>query len=47
MFIGTGSVLLLPDPHRPVLHLVSEAPEAAEADELLAAYEAKVTSWLE
>ncbi len=41
-----GSVLLLPDPYRPVVHLVVEAPETARAVQLGQLYEDKVRSWL-
>jgi mannose-1-phosphate guanylyltransferase/phosphomannomutase len=44
--IEGSAVLLLPDPHRPLLHLVVEGPDAARVDGLVAAYEAKVQSWI-
>ncbi|HSH70854.1 MAG TPA: hypothetical protein VK997_13105, partial [Deferrisomatales bacterium] len=40
------SVLLLPDPHGPLLHLVVEGPEPAVVDGLVATYEAKVQLWI-
>jgi mannose-1-phosphate guanylyltransferase/phosphomannomutase len=46
VFVDHGSVLLLPDPHRPVLHLVAEADTAAAADKLIKAYGAKTAAWL-
>ena len=42
-----SSVLLLPDPYKPVLHLVVEGPEAAVADRLVVEYETKVRGWIE
>ncbi len=42
-----ATILLLPDPHRPLLHLVSEAGEEKKAESLIDEYEAKVRSWLE
>lgn len=46
VFTPAGSVLLLPDPHRPVLHLVAEAPKAELAEALIAEYQAKAAKWL-
>ncbi|MDF1552310.1 MAG: sugar phosphate nucleotidyltransferase [Deferrisomatales bacterium] len=40
------SVLLLPDPHGPLLHLVVEGPEPAVVNGLAATYEAKVQLWI-
>ncbi len=41
-----SSVLLLPDPYRPVLHLVVEGEEAGEVERLAAAYREKVEGWI-
>lgn len=46
VMISGGSVLLLPDPHRPVLHLVAEAPDVGTMEKIVREYEAKVKSWL-
>lgn len=46
VFAGGGSVLLLPDPHRPVLHLVAEGPDAKITSALASLYDAKVREWL-
>jgi mannose-1-phosphate guanylyltransferase/phosphomannomutase len=40
------SVLLLPDPYRPLLHLVVEGPDAGAASRMLAQYETKVRDWI-
>jgi len=41
-----SSVLLLPDPHRPLLHLVVEGPDEATVAALMGAYQAKVSEWI-
>ncbi len=46
VLLGETSVLLLPDPYRPVLHLVVEGPDPAAVSQELAAYESKVRTWL-
>ena len=38
-------VLVLPDQHRPVVHIVAEAADASLADEMLDAYRRKVEAW--
>jgi mannose-1-phosphate guanylyltransferase/phosphomannomutase len=43
---GGVSVLLLPDPYKPLLHLVVEGPDAQSAGQMLAEYEAKVRGWI-
>ncbi len=43
--LGDASVLLLPDPYRPLLHLVAEGPDRAEAERLVAEYEDKLRGW--
>jgi mannose-1-phosphate guanylyltransferase/phosphomannomutase len=40
-----GWALVLPDQHRPVVHVVAEATHAARADELLETYRHKVEEW--
>jgi mannose-1-phosphate guanylyltransferase/phosphomannomutase len=40
-----GWALVLPDQHRPVVHLMAEARNAARADELLETYRRKVEEW--
>jgi mannose-1-phosphate guanylyltransferase/phosphomannomutase len=40
-----GWALVLPDQHRPVVHLMAEASNAARADELLETYRHKVEEW--
>ncbi|HXV21010.1 MAG TPA: mannose-1-phosphate guanyltransferase [Desulfuromonadales bacterium] len=40
-----GWALVLPDQHRPVVHLMAEAGNAARADELLETYRRKVEEW--
>ncbi len=40
-----GWVLVLPDQHRPVVHIVAEAPESGQAQTLAEAYRAKVETW--
>jgi mannose-1-phosphate guanylyltransferase/phosphomannomutase len=40
-----GWALVLPDQHRPVVHVVAEATHAARADELLETYRRKVEEW--
>jgi mannose-1-phosphate guanylyltransferase/phosphomannomutase len=40
-----GWALVLPDQHRPVVHVVAEAGSAARADELLETYRRKVEEW--
>jgi mannose-1-phosphate guanylyltransferase/phosphomannomutase len=44
--VDGASVLLLPDPYRPVLQLVVEGGEPAEAERLAAVYEEKVKAWI-
>ncbi len=44
--LGAASALLLPDPHRPVMHLVAEGPDPAETQRIADAYEAKVLDWI-
>ncbi|GAB4256322.1 sugar phosphate nucleotidyltransferase [Deferrisoma sp.] len=46
VLLGETSVLLLPDPYRPVVHLVVEGPDTAAVARELAAYEAKVRDWM-
>jgi mannose-1-phosphate guanylyltransferase/phosphomannomutase len=40
-----GWALVLPDQHRPVVHVVAESSNAARADELLETYRRKVEEW--
>ncbi|NTU60552.1 MAG: hypothetical protein HGA98_05795 [Deltaproteobacteria bacterium] len=40
------SVLLLPDPHKPCLHLVVEGPEERGVERLVAEYREKVGAWI-
>jgi mannose-1-phosphate guanylyltransferase/phosphomannomutase len=40
-----GWALVLPDQHRPVVHVVAEAANVARADELLETYRRKVEEW--
>jgi mannose-1-phosphate guanylyltransferase/phosphomannomutase len=44
--LAESSVLLLPDPYRPVLHLVVEGPDPDEVDGLVEHYESKVRGWI-
>ena len=44
--LGGMSALVLPDPYQPVLHLVVEGPDRAEAERLAGDYEAKVLGWI-
>ncbi|GAB4261080.1 MAG: mannose-1-phosphate guanyltransferase [Deferrisomatales bacterium] len=44
--VGEVSVLLLPDPYDPVLHLVVESPDQAAAERLAAEYAEKVRGWI-
>ncbi len=46
VLLGETSVLLLPDPYRPVVHLVVEGPDPAEVARLSAMYEEKVRHWM-
>lgn len=41
-----SSVLLLPDPYRPVLHLIVEGEDSREVERLRADYGRKVESWI-
>ncbi len=43
--MGDDWVLMLPDQHRPLAHIVAEAVEAKRADELLETYRRKVEGW--
>ncbi|MHB8766652.1 MAG: sugar phosphate nucleotidyltransferase [Deferrisomatales bacterium] len=44
--LGGASVLLLPDPYRPVMHLVVEGGGEEETRRLAEVYEAKVLDWI-
>ncbi|MBE0617331.1 MAG: mannose-1-phosphate guanyltransferase, partial [Proteobacteria bacterium] len=44
--VDGSSVLLLPDPYRPVLHLVAEGGDAGAVELLAAEYEDKVQAWI-
>ncbi len=44
--IDGASVLLLPDPYRPVLHLVVEGEDPEEVERLAQAYQDKVQAWI-
>jgi mannose-1-phosphate guanylyltransferase / phosphomannomutase len=46
VFLDGTSVLLLPDPHRPHLHLVVEGSDDEGVEALAAEYEAKVRGWI-
>jgi mannose-1-phosphate guanylyltransferase/phosphomannomutase len=46
VFLDATSVLLLPDPYKPALHLVVEGPEKAGVQELASKYQAKVRAWV-
>jgi len=41
-----GWVLVLPDQHRPIVHIYVEAIKPADADSLRDLYRAKVSGWL-
>lgn len=43
---GDDWVLVVPDPYRPLVHLLAEASKAKRADELIEEYRAKVEEWL-
>lgn len=38
-------VLVLPDQHRPIVHIVADSPDARRAEKLLACYRDKVETW--
>ena len=40
-----GWVLVLPDQARPVVHIITESADAAQADQLAELYQRKVTEW--
>ncbi len=40
-----GWVLVLPDQGRPVVHLIAEAPDGAQAEQLIELYRGKVNTW--
>ena len=40
-----GWALVLPDQHKPVVHVVAESADAGRADELLETYRGKVEEW--
>lgn len=46
VFLGPTSVLLLPDPYKPSLHLVVEGPEQGAVERLASEYEGKVRTWI-
>jgi len=46
VFLDGRSVLLLPDAHRPCLHLVVEAVDQAGVDRLVADYRDKIAGWV-
>lgn len=44
---GDGWVLVLPDQHRPVVHIVAESADRKRAENLLETYRGKVSRWIE
>ncbi len=46
VWVDGSSVLLLPDPYRPVLHLVVEGEDPGEVERLAAGYREKVEGWI-
>ncbi|HEY5672747.1 MAG TPA: mannose-1-phosphate guanyltransferase [Malonomonas sp.] len=45
--LGDDWVLVVPDPYRPLVHILAEAVEAERADSLLNEYREKVEQWLQ
>ena len=43
--MGDDWALVLPDQHRPLVHIVAEAADARRADHLLETYRGKVEAW--
>lgn len=46
VWLDGSSVLLLPDPYRPVLHLVVEGQDAGDVEGLASSYREKVRGWI-
>ncbi|MBI5014047.1 MAG: NTP transferase domain-containing protein [Deltaproteobacteria bacterium] len=46
VFLGDRSVLLLPDAHRPCLHLVVEGADRGGVDRLVSEYREKIGTWI-